>query len=90
MNTIANFFRGIADWFLDQLQTLALWIFDQFLSVVDVAISALPAPLLSSLPSIMSLGNDTLMLFGAINGWAALGMVGSAMIARIGVGFFLK
>jgi len=90
MQTIADFFSSIANWFLDQLKTLFVWVFDGLLSVVDAVIASIPTGTLDSYPTILSLGNDTLMLFGAINGWAALGMIGSAMIIRLGTGFFLK
>jgi len=81
-------------WFLSQFTTvgknLFLWVYDQLLSVVDFVLSLVPAGTLTGLPSISTLPADILGLFGAIGGWQSLGIIATALILRIPLGFILK
>jgi len=81
-------------WLVDQLVTIlknfGLWLFDQILSMVDVVLSSFPSTFFDGLQPLSSVPADILGVFGALGGWTCLGILASAYVLRIPLGFFLR
>ncbi len=94
MPWLAAFLAGGFTWLIVQFTTvghnIALWVWDGLLGVVDFALSLVPAGTLTSLPSISTLPSDILGLFGAMGGWAAMGIIATALLLRIPLGFIFR
>jgi len=90
MDSLSQYITDILHWILHQVQHFAVWIFDQFLSVFDSVFNALPVSFLSAVPSVLSIGIDSLQLFGAIGGWSALGLIGSTYALRLSIMWFWR
>lgn len=94
MYWLGGFLGAAFAWLLAEFTTVghnvALWVWDQLLSVVDFAVSLVPAGTLTTLPSISTLPADILGVFGYIGGWEAMGIISTALILRIPLGYVLK